>query len=94
VRKVTVARPQKIQLPFSKGKVLVDSNELAEVKKGSTVVFEIPDGAHNIQVVFKAVPAVESNILPISESDGDLSFEIKIVVPLKSEPTYAILTKK
>jgi len=93
MRKVTVNRPQKAKLPFSKGKILIDGNEHAIVKAGKTAAFEIPDGNHDIQVVFKAVPPVTSNVLRIDSSDGDMSFEVKITVPLKSEETYAELTK-
>ena len=94
MRKVTVIRPQKIQLPFSKGKILIDNNESAIVKAGKTAEFEIPDGGHDIQVIFGAVPPVNSNILRIEESDGDTVFEVKIVVPVKNDPTYAELTRK
>ena len=94
MRKVTVDRPQKVQLLFTKGKILIDNNECEVVKAGKTAVFEIPDGGHDIQVVFAALPPVNSNVLRIEESDGDTAFEIKIVVPAKSEPTYAELTKK
>ena len=94
MRKITVSRPQKIQLPFSKGKILIDNNECEVVKAGKTAVFEVADGEHDIQVVFSAAPPVNSNVLRIEESDGDTAFEIKIVVPLKNEPTYAELTKK
>ena len=94
MRKVTVERPQKIQLPFSKGKILIDNNECETVKAGKIAVFEVPDGGHDIQVIFAAAPPVNSNILRIEESDGDTAFEVKIIVPLKNDPTYAELTKK
>ena len=94
MRKVTVSRPQKIQLPFSKGTILIDSKECESVKAGKTVTFEIPDGNHTIHMIFKAAPPVSSNELLIAASDGDTSFEVKIVVPLKNDPTYAELTKK
>jgi hypothetical protein len=94
MRKVTVSRPQRIQLPFSKGLVLVGGKELAQVKGGGTAAFDIPDGAQDIQVTFKAVPPVQSNILQISESDGNLSLEVKIIVPINGGDTTAELTKK
>ena len=95
MRKITVERPQKIQLPFSKGKILIDDNECETVKAGKTVTFEIPDGGHDIQVIFAAVPPVNSNVIRIEESDGDIAFEVKIKVPLKNtDPTYAELTRK
>ena len=95
MRKITVTRPQKLQLPFSKGKILIDDNECGIVKAGKTVVFEIFDGGHDIQVIFAAVPPVTSNILHIEQSDGDITFEVKIKVPLKNtDPTYAELTRK
>ena len=94
MRKVTLARPQKAPLPFSKGKILIDNNECEIIKAGKTVVFEIPDGDHDIQVVFSAVPSVPSNVLRIASTDGDLTFEVKITVPLKNDETYAELTRK
>ena len=94
MRKVTVVRPQKIQLPFSKGKILIDNNECEIVKAGKTVTFEIPDGGHDIQVIFAALPPVNSNVLQIEPSDGDITFEVKIIVPLKNDTTYAELTRK
>ena len=94
MRKVTVSRPQKAQLPFSKGKILIDGSEREIVKAGKSVTFEIPDGNHDIQLVFKAVPPVSSNVLRIESTDGDTSFEVNITVPLKSEETTAELTKK
>ena len=94
MRKITVARPQKMQLPFSKGKILIDDNECEVVKAGKTVTFEIPDGGHSIQMIFPAAPPVNSNVLHIEPSDGDLSFEVKIIVPLKNDATYAELTRK
>ena len=94
MRKVTVSRPQKIKLPFSKGKILLNGNECEIVKAGKTTTFEIPDGNHNIQVVFAAIPPVNSNILRIDSSDGDTSLEIKITVPLNNAETYAELIKK
>ena len=94
MRKITVVRPQKIQLPFSKGRILIDNNECEIVKAGKTAVFEIPDGEHDIQVVFNAAPPVKSNVLRIEQTDGDTIFEVKIIVPLKNDPTYAELTRK
>ena len=95
MRKVTVNRPQKAKLPFTKGKILIDGSECEVVKAGKTATFEIPDGNHDIQLVFSSVPPVNSNVLRIDSSDGDTSFEINITVPLKNEdPTYAELTKK
>ena len=94
MRKITVSRPQKIQLPFSKGKILVNGSERENVKAGKTVVFEIPDGNCDIQVIFAAQPPVSSNIFHIEQSDGDITFEVKIKVPLSNnDPTYAELTK-
>ena len=94
MRKVTVNRPQKAKLPFSKGKILIDGNECELVKAGKSATFEIPDGDHEIQVTFKAVPPVNSNVLRIESADGDTSFEITITVPLRNEETTAELTKK
>ena len=95
MRKITVIRPQKIQFLFTKGKILIDNSECAIVKAGKTAVFDIPDGSHDIQVIFATLPPVNSNILRIEPSDGDTSFEVKIKVPLKNtDPTYAELTKK
>ena len=94
MRKVTVNRPQKAKLPFSKGKVLLDGNEVGIVKAGKSVTFEIPDGNHDIQLVFKAIPPVNSNVLRIDSSDGDTNIDINIIVPLNSEDTTAELTKK
>ena len=95
MRKVTVIRPQKIQLLFTKGKILIDDKECETVKAGKTAVFDIPDGAHDIQVVFAAIPPVNSNVLRIEESDGDITFEVNIKVPLKNtDPTYAELARK
>ena len=94
MRKVTVSRPQKIHLPFSKGSIMIDDKEFEVVKAGKTVTFEIPDGNHSIYMAFKALPPVTSNELLIAASDGDTSFEVKIIVPLKNDTTYAELTKK
>jgi len=95
MRKVTVNRPQKLKFPFTKGKILLDGTERETVKAGKTAMFEIPDGDHDIQLVFASIPPVESDILRIDSSDGDTSFEIKISVPLNNEnSTYAELTKK
>jgi len=95
MRKITVSRPQRIQLPFSKGKILIDGNECGIVKAGKTAELEIPDGGHDIQVVFAAVPPINSNVLRIEETDGGTSFEVKIKVPLKNtDPTYAELIRK
>jgi len=95
MRKITLSRPQKIQFPFTKGKILIDGSECETVKAGKTVVFDIPDGFHEIQVTFASLPPTISNILVIEESDGDVSFEVKIKVPMSnSGPTYAELTRK
>ena len=94
MRKVTVSRPQKIQLHFFKGKILIDGKECEVVKAGKTVVFEIPDGDHDIQVIFAAVPPVNSNVLLIEQSEGDITLEVKITVPLKNDETYAELIRK
>jgi hypothetical protein len=95
MRKITVNRPQKIQLPFSKGRILIDGSEREVVKAGKTATFEIPDGNHDIQVIFAAQPPVNSNVLHIEQSDGDMVFEVKIKVPLSNnDPTYAELTKQ
>ena len=82
MRKVTLARPQKVVFPFSKGKILVDYQEKAIVKAGKTVVFEIPDGRHDIQIIFNDIPPTHSNPVRIEETDGDVSLEVKIIVPL------------
>ena len=94
MRKVTVIRSQLFKLPFTKGRILIDNKECETVKASKTAVFEIPDGEHDIQVIFNAIPPVNSNILRIEQEDGDTVFEVKIIVPLKSSPTYAELTKK
>ena len=94
MRKVTVIRSQKALLPFNKGKILIDNSECGIVKAGKTTELEIPDGAHDIQVIIAAIPAVNSNILNIEESDGDTVFDIKITVPLKGGDTIAELTKQ
>ena len=94
MRKITVERPQKMQLPFSKGKILIDDKECEIVKAGKSATFEVPDGGHAIQVVFAAAPPVNSNVMHIEPSDGDVSFEVKIIVPLKNDDTYAELTRK
>ena len=94
MRKVTVNRPQKVKLPFTKGKIMLGGNEVEVVKAGKTTTFEIPDGNHDIQIVFAAMPPVNSNVLRIDSTDGDTTFEINIIVPLKSDDTTAVLTKK
>ena len=94
MRKITLSRPQRILLPFIKGKILIDDNECGTVKAGKTEKFEIADGMHAVQVIFAALPPVNSNVLYIEDSDGDTEFEIKITVPFKSEPIYAELIKK
>ena len=94
MRKVTVNRPQKAKLPFSKGKILIGGIEQEIVKAGKSVTFEVPDGNHDIQVVFKAVPPVNSNILRIDSQDGDTSFDINIIVPLSGDETTAEITRK
>ena len=94
MRKVTVSRPQKIQFPFTKGKIIVGDKECAQVKAGKTETFEIPDGRQDIQVKFSSIPPTESNVITIDESDGDLNFEIKIKVSMNNDPTTAELTKK
>ena len=95
MRKITVTRPQKIQLPFTKGKILIDGNECEMVKAGKTAVLDVSDGAHDIQVIFASLPPVNSNVLHIEQSDGDTAFEIKIKVPVKNtDPAYAELTRK
>jgi len=93
MRKVTVNRPQKLKLPFSKGKVMLNGNECGIVKAGKSITFEIPDGNHDIQVVFAAIPPVNSNVLRIDSSDGDTSIKIDIIVPVSSDETTAVLTK-
>jgi len=90
--KITVNRPERMKLLFSKGRILIDGNECGVVKAGKKVNLDIPDGSRDIQVVFKAVPPVNSNVLPIGSADT--SFEVRIKVPLKNtEETYAELTK-
>ena len=93
MRKVTVKRPQKVKLPFSKGRIMLNGTEREIVKAGKTVTFEIPDGNHDIQVIFAAIPPVNSNALRIDSADGDTTFEIEIIVPLNSEETTAILKR-
>jgi len=95
MRKVTVSRPQKVQLTFTKGKILIDGNERGVVKAGKSATFDIPDGNHSIQVVFASLPPTESNFFQIDASDGDTSFEVKIKVPLSNDDsTTAELMKK
>ena len=94
MRKVTVNRPQKAVFPFIKGKILFDGSEREIVKAGKSTTFEIPDGNHHIQVVFGGLPPTESNLVQITASDGDASFEVKIKVPLRNtDSTTAELTK-
>ena len=95
MRKITITRPQRIQFPFIKGKILVDDVECEVIKAGKTVTFEIPDGLHDIQILFASLPPVHSNVLHIEAHEGDTAFEIKIKVPLSNEnPTYAELIRK
>ena len=94
MRKLTVNRPQKMPLPFSKGKIMIDGSECGIVKAGKSATIEIPDGRHDIQLIFSGVPPVNSNALTIEESDSDLEFDVKIIVPVKNEESYAELTKK
>jgi hypothetical protein len=94
MRKATVSRPQKAVFPFTKGKILIDGSEREIVKAGKSATVEIPDGNHIIHVVFGGIPPTESNSLPINAADGDLSFEVKIKVPLRNtDPTTAELTR-
>ena len=93
MRKITVMRPQKV-LPFSKGSIMIDNNECGIVKAGKTEVIEIPDGNCGIQLIFKALPPVNSNVLYITEADGDTTIEVKITVPLKSDDTIAEISRK
>ena len=94
MKKITVSRPQKIQMPFSKGKILIDGEEREVVKAGKTVTFEVSDEPHEVKVIIAAMPPLESNALYIEQTDGDTALEIKIKVPLKSsDPTVAELTK-
>lgn len=94
MRKATLSRPQKMQFPLIKGNICLDGSDCAQVKAGKEVTFEIPDGAHEIQVYFASVPPTSSNVLSISELDEALAFEVKIIVPLKGGATTAQLTKK
>ena len=92
--KSTLVQHLNVLLKPHEGKILIDGSECEIVKAGKTATFEIPDGSHDIQVIFGAVPPVNSNVLRIEQSDGDMAFEVKIKVPLKnSDPTYAELTK-
>ena len=94
MRKVTVSRPQKAVFALIKGKILIDGSEREIVKAGKSTTFEIPDGNHSIQVVFKGIPPTESNFLHITAPDGDVSLEVKIKVPLSNmDSTTAELTK-
>ena len=92
--KVTVSRPQKLKLPLIKGKILLNGNEVEIIKAGKTATFEIPDGKHNLQVVFGSVPPTNSDIIYIDSADSNLSFEVNIKVPLTGGDTTAELTKK
>ena len=104
MRKLTVIRPQRIHFPFTKGKILIDGQEREVVKAGKTVSVEVADGYHDLQVTFASIPPTYSNVVPIEPTDGDLTFEVKIVVTPGSipnddgegthTPTYATLTKK
>ena len=94
MRKITLSRPQKIPLPFSKGKILIDGCEREIVKAGKTVEFEVSDGHHDIQVIFSAIPPVNSNVIHFEELGGDLAFEVKVTVPLHGGDTYAELKIK
>ena len=95
MRKVTIARPQKIQFPFIKGKILIDGKECEVVKAGKTAEIQISDGSHDVQVTFASIPPTNSNPIYIDEADGDLELVVNIKVPLKSNDTaYAELTKK
>ena len=95
MRKATISRPQKVVLPFSKGKIMIDNYECDIIKPGKTVTVEIPDGNHYLQVIFAALPPVLSDVVQIMEEDGDLEFEIKIIVPLTNGvETYATLTRR
>ena len=78
MRKITVARPQVVEMLLAKGRILIDGKDRETVKGGKTVVFEIPDGKHEIQMILESFPKVKTNILPIEESDGDVVFEVKI----------------
>ena len=93
MRKVTVNRPQKIKLPFTKGRVILNGKECEIVKAGKSVTFEVPDGNHELQVIFNAVPVVNSNPVRIDSTDGDTRFEIKITVPINNDETHAELFK-
>ena len=95
MRKITISRPQKGVLPFSKGKIMIDNVENEIIKAGKTAVVEVPDGHHDLQIVFAALPPVNSNVVYIEETDGDIDFEVKITVPLSNQTyTYAELTRK
>ena len=93
MRKLTVMRPQKV-LPFSKGSIMIDNNECGIVKAGKTETIEIPDGNCGIQLIFKALPPVNSNVIFLTEADGDTTLEVKITVPLKNDETTAEIFKK
>ena len=102
MRKITVSRPQ-LHFPFIKGKILIDGSEREIIKARKTVTLEIADGYHDIQITFASIPPTHSNVVPIEPTDGDLTFEVKIVVTPSSSPnmdgesthtpTYAKLTR-
>ena len=106
MRKITVSRPQRIHFPFTKGKILIDGSEHGLIKGGQTVTIEVADGYHDLQVTFASMPPTHSNVVQIEPTDGDLSFEVRIVVTpgrLQSDgediigsstPTYAELKRK
>ena len=95
MRKITISRPQKAILPFSKGKIMIDYQETEIIKPGKTVVVEVPDGHHDLQIIFAALPPVNSNVVYIEETDGDINFEVKITVPLNNQiETFATITRK
>jgi len=94
MRKLTVNRPQRIKIPFMKGRILLNGNECATVKAGKNVTIDIPDGNHSVQVTFPAIPPVESDILYITASDGNITCDINIKVPISNNDlTTASLTK-
>ena len=88
MRKITIVRPKKFVGKVMTCRVLVDNREAAAVKDNETVTFEIPDGVCKIKVVGSPLDRqdyYESDIVSISESEGDCSFTliIKMGVRLK-----------
>jgi len=44
------------------------------------MTLEIPDGLHDLQVIFPSIPPTHSNVIHIEAHEGDMAFEAKIIV--------------